>query len=312
MIGRDDVVYAADRIRGFVRRTPSIEVSPNLVLKCEFLQHTGSFKARGAFNRVLTAHDRGELDPAVGVVAASGGNAGLANAFAARAVGVPCTVFVPETAPATKVERLHAYGAVVHQVGTEFAEAFDAATDFATRTGAVVCHPYDQLEVAAGAGTIAEEILSDDPGVDTIVLSVGGGGLYAGVAASAAGHARVVAVEPRTIPTLHSALAAGTMVDVPVSGVAADSLGARRVGTIAFEVATASPPISVLVDDAAIVDARNYLWSEFRIAAEHGAATAVAGLLTKAYVPADGERVAVIVCGANTDVTSVGHRARAN
>jgi threonine dehydratase len=308
VIGRDDVVQAADRVHGFVRRTPSIEVSPNLVLKCEYLQHTGSFKARGAFNRVLTAHDRGELDPAVGVVAASGGNAGLANAYAARTVGVPCTVFVPETAPATKVERLHAYGAIVHQVGSEFAEAFDAATTFATRTGAVMCHPYDQIEVAAGAGTIAEEILADDPDVDTIVLSVGGGGLYAGVAASATGRARIVAVEPRTVPTLHSALAARTPVDVPVSGIAADSLGARRVGALAFEIATATPPVSVLVDDADIVDARNHLWSEFRIAAEHGAATALAGLLSGAYVPSDGERVAVIVCGANTDVTTVGRQ----
>lgn len=210
-------------------------------------------------------------------------------------------MFVPETAPRVKVERLRAYNATVRQVGSEYAEAFAAAMEYVAETGALFCHAYDQLEIAAGAGTMAEEILQDEPGIDTIVVAVGGGGLYAGVAAAAEGRARVVAVEPRNIPTLHAALAAGHPVDVSVSGVAVDSLGARRVGEIAFDIASRVPPTSVLVDDADIIAARSLLWSEYRIPAEYGAAAALAALSTGAYTPAEGERVAVIVCGGNTD-----------
>ena len=304
MINRSDVLQAESRISGYVRHTPLLRggtAAAPLWLKCEFMQHTGVFKARGAFNRLLAARERGELDPGVGVVAASGGNAGLANAYAAAALGVPATVFVPETAPRVKVERLLGYGATVRQVGTEYAEAFAAATQFVEESGALLCHAYDQLEIAAGAGTVAEEILRDEPSIDTIVVAVGGGGLYAGVAAAAEGRARVVAVEPFNIPTLRAALAAGHPVDVAVSGVAADSLGARRVGDIAFAMAERVPPTSVLVDDAAIVAARSRLWNEYRIPAEYGAAAALAALTSGAYVPREGERVAVIVCGANTD-----------
>jgi threonine dehydratase len=301
VITRDDVRAAHQRIRGHVRRTPLLHAGPDLWLKCEFLQHTGVFKARGAFNRMLAADERGELDPAVGVVVASGGNAGLANAYAAAALGVPATVFVPETAPEVKVARLRAYGAVVRQVGSEYAVAYTAAVEHAESRGALFSHAYDQPEIAAGAGTIAEEVLDDEPGIDTIVVAVGGGGLFAGIAASAAGRARVVAVEPVGIPTLHAALQAGRPVDVAVAGIAADSLGARRVGEIAFELARRSPPTAVLVDDADIVAARHALWDEYRIAAEHGAAAAYAGLSAGAYRPAPGERVAVVVCGANTD-----------
>jgi threonine dehydratase len=308
MINRGDVLEAENRIRGYVRRTPLFRAgtaAAPLWLKCEFMQHTGVFKARGAFNRLLAARERGELDPAVGVVAASGGNAGLANAYAAAALGVPVTVFVPETAPRVKVDRLRGYGASVRQVGVEYAEAYAAAIRYVEESGALFCHAYDQLEIAAGAGTVAEEILSDEPSIDTIIVAVGGGGLYAGVAAAAEGRARVVAVEPFNIPTLHAALAAGQPVDGPVSGIAADSLGARRVGDIAFSMATRVPPISVLVDDAAIVAARSQLWSEYRIPAEYGAAAALAALSSGAYVPAEGERMAVIVCGANTDVRTL-------
>ena len=302
MITRDDVLAAQQRISGSVRRTPVLQVADSAWFKCEFLQHTGSFKARGAFNRQLAAAERGELDPAIGVVTASGGNAGMAHAFAARAIGVPATVFVPETAPAVKVARLHAYGATVRLVGSEYAEAYAAAVGFADERGAVFCHAYDQPEIAAGAGVLAEEVFSDLPDADTLVVAVGGGGLLAGVLAAVAGRARVVAVEPVGAPTLHAALAAGEPVDVPVSGVAQDSLGARRVGTIAFAVATAAPDlVSVLVDDAAIVAARAELWSEARIASEHGAATAYAALTSGVYVPAPGERVVTVICGANTD-----------
>ncbi|WP_396049008.1 serine/threonine dehydratase [Aeromicrobium sp. UC242_57] len=232
---------------------------------------------------------------------ASGGNAGLANAYAAARLGVPATVFVPTTAPRVKVDRLVAYGASVRQVGLEYADAYAAAIDDATARGAVFCHAYDQPEIVAGAGTLALEILEDVPDVDTIVVAVGGGGLFAGVAAAVEGRARIVAVEPVNIPTLRSALQAGAPVDVDVSGVAVDSLGARRVGDIAFDVARRRPPVSVLVTDEAIVDARSRLWSEFRVPAEHGAAAAYAALTSGAYAPADGEKVAVIICGGNTD-----------
>lgn len=274
-------------------------------LKCEFLQHTGVFKARGAFNRMLAARERGELTVALGVVAASGGNAGLANAYAAAVLGVPATVFVPLGAPPVKVARLRDYGATVRQVGREYAEAYAAAIEHVSETGALFCHAYDQLEVAAGAGTIAEEILAEEPGIDTIVVAVGGGGLFAGITAAAEGRARVVAVEPVTIPTLDAALRAGEPVDIAVSGIAADSLGARRVGAIAFEIASRVPPVSVLVTDEAIVDARERLWADYRIPAEYGAAAALAAITSGRYRPASGERVAVVICGANTDVRTL-------
>ncbi len=302
------MLTAGMRINGYVRRTPLLQVATPtgaLWLKCEFLQHTGVFKTRGAFNRLLAARDRGELDPSAGVVIASGGNAGLANAYAAATVGVKATVFVPETAPPVKIERIREYGADVRQVGSEYAEASEAAIEYANARGALLSHAYDQLEVAAGAGTLAEEMLEDEPSIETIVVAVGGGGLYAGIAAAAAGRARVVTVEPETCPTLHTALNVGHPVDVSVSGVAADSLGARRIGEIAFSVASRLPPTSILVEEDAIVSARVQLWREYRIPAEHGAAAAYAALSSGVYQPAPGERVAVVVCGANTDVRTL-------
>lgn len=308
MITRDDVLAAQRRIAPYTLRTPMLRAGgpgEPVWFKLEYLQRTGVFKARGAFNRILSAQERGELDPTVGIVAASGGNAGLANAYAARTLGVPATVFVPTTAPAVKVARLRDYGATVRQVGAEYAEAYAAAILHADDTGAVFCHAYDQLEIAAGAGTLAEEILEDEPLIDTIVVAVGGGGLFAGITAAVEGRARVVAVEPATIPTLHGALAAGRRVEVPVSGIAADALGARQVGEIAFDIASRVRPVSVLVDDEAIIAARQELWSDYRIPAEYGAATAWAALRSGAYRPEQGERVAVIVCGANTDVRTL-------
>ncbi len=296
------------RINGYVRHTPLLAAATAtgpLWLKCEFLQHTGVFKTRGAFNRLLAARDRGELDPSAGVVIASGGNAGLANAYAAATVGVHATVFVPETAPPVKIERIREYGADVKQVGSEYAEASEAAIEYANVRGALLSHAYDQLEVAAGAGTLAEELLEDEPSIETIVVAVGGGGLYAGVAAAAASRARVVTVEPQTCPTLHTALNVGHPVDVSVSGVAADSLGARRIGEIAFNIASRVPPTSVLVEEDAIVSARLQLWREYRIPAEHGAAAAYAALSSGVYQPTPDERVAVVVCGANTDVRTL-------
>ena len=300
---RADVLAAQDRIRGFVRRTPTLAASgPNEVsLKLEFLQHCGVFKTRGAFNRQLAAREHGELDVSTGIVVASGGNAGLAHAYAARQLRVPATVFVPAAAPAVKVQRIAEYGAHVHRIGTEYAEAYQAATSFAREHGALFCHAYDQVEIAAGAGTIAEELLADEPDVEVIVVAVGGGGLFAGVAVAAAGRSEVVAVEPATIPTLHQALAQGAPVDIGVSGVAADALGARRIGEIPFGVAQRFPPHSVLVSDREIVAARAELWRQYRIAAEHGAATAYAAVHTGRIAELSGRKVAVIVCGANTD-----------
>jgi threonine dehydratase len=200
-----------------------------------------------------------------------------------------------------KVDRLRALGATVVQTGAEYATAYAAAVEHATATGAVYCHAYDQPEIAAGAGTLGLELLADTPAVDTVLVAVGGGGLMAGVAAAVEGTARVVGVEPENAPTLHAAVAAGEPVDVAVSGVAADSLGARRIGDIGWSVAVRTGVQPVLVTDDDVVAARRHLWAEHRIVVEHGAATALAALLAGAYAPAEEERVAVVLCGANTD-----------
>ncbi|MFP5311020.1 MAG: threonine/serine dehydratase [Actinomycetes bacterium] len=306
MITRAEIDQAARRTAGLVRRTPVMQADPlasggQVWFKCEFMQHTGTFKARGALNRILASKERGELRAGVGIVVASGGNAGLANAYAAAQLGVPATVFVPEAAPAVKVQKLKAIGAIVVQGGAEYAAAYQAAVMHAEVTGAVYCHAYDQPEIAAGAGTVGSELLEQLPDVDTVLVAVGGGGLMAGVAAAVEGSAKVVAVEPYSAPTLHAALAAGEPVDVTVSGVAADSLGARRVGDIGFSVAVRCGVASVLVSDEQIVAARSALWNDYRVVVEHGAAAAFAALDSGAYVPAKDESVAVILCGANTD-----------
>nr|WP_218935601.1 threonine/serine dehydratase [Actinomadura citrea] len=312
VIDRSDVQAAAERVAGHVRRTPMVEVEPGplapagrMWLKLELTQHTGSFKARGAFNHILAARDEGRL-PEAGVVAASGGNAGLAFAYAAARAGVPAEVYVPETAPAVKVARLRALGAAVVQVGTRYAEAQDAATKRAVDTGALFCHAYDLPEVCAGQGTLGLELLEQTGGeADTVLLAVGGGGLMAGVAAALEGRARVVGVEPVTIPTLERALHAGRPVDVEVSGIAADSLGATRAGEIAFAVASRTGVRPVLVTDEAIIEARRFVWEEYRLVVEHGTAAAVAALRSGAYRPSPGERVVVVLCGANTDPSSL-------
>jgi threonine dehydratase len=296
VITRDEVTAAAQRIAGWVRQTPLLPVDEKLSFKLEYLQHSGSFKARGAFNRLLSAPDL-----SAGVVSASGGNAALAVAYAASVLGVPVTVFVPETAPPVKVAKLKTLGAEVNQTGSEYAMAYDAAQKYVAETGALFCHAYDQPEVVAGAGTIALEL----PPTNVILVSVGGGGLMAGLAAAVSpagsGGVRVIGVEPVGCAALHSALAAGEPVDVPVGGIAADSLGARRVGDIAFEVATRTGVESYLVGDAAIIQARKELWHRYRIVVEHGAAAAYAAL--PAY--ADAGHVTVILCGANTDLSTV-------
>jgi threonine dehydratase len=300
-----EVRAAAERIAGRVRRTPVIEVAPGLAFKLELLQHTGSFKPRGAFNRLLTAKENGELT-GQGLVAASGGNAGLAAAYAARELGVPARIFVPVTTPAPKLAKLRLLGAEVVQIGNEYAEAYQAALQARDESDALLLHAYDQPEVVAGQGTIGLELLEQAGMFDTVLVAVGGGGLIAGIATAIGDNAQVIGVEPELAPTLHGALAAGQPVDGPVAGVAADSLGARRLGDLAFAAAQQYDVRSLLVDEDAIVAARSELWHEHHLAVEHGAAVAYAALAAGVYKPAGGERVVVVVCGANTDPATLG------
>lgn len=304
-----EIADAARRIEGYVRRTPCLDVEIavpsgplHVTLKLELLQVTGSFKVRGAFNRVLSADV-----PDAGLIAASGGNHGLAVAHVAATLGLPAEIFVPEASPAAKVDRLRAVGGQVEVTvgGALYADAQEAATRRAELTGALVVHPYDQVEVVAGQGTMARELDEQAPDIDTVLVAVGGGGLIAGIACCVGDRRRVVAVEPETSRALGAALDAGRPVDVEVAGVAADSLGARRVGDLAFAAAQAAVDRAVTVSDEAIVAAQRALWSDARLVAEPGGAAALAALLSGAYVPEPDERVAVVVCGANTDPGSV-------
>lgn len=337
-----DIKQAADRIAGHVRpvvlsavdagairtahRDPLDDRAPEpcqVWLALEYMQHTGSFKARGAQN-FLAAHREAGTLPDAGVTIASGGNAGLACAWAARQQGVTATVFLPATAPAVKVAKLRSYGADVRLGGAEYAEALAACEDFAAATGALASHAYDHPLIAAGAGTLLEEIRAQIPGLDTVVVAVGGGGLFAGVATAAQHHGvRVVAVEPENCRALNAALEAGRPVDVTVDSIAADSLGARRTSTMALAAAQQDGVHSVLVPDFEIVRARQALWDHRRVAVEHGAAAALAALTappthvpdrelpsratgpSRGYRPGNGEKVAVVLCGANTDPTSL-------
>jgi threonine dehydratase len=298
-VTRQDIELAAERIAARIRRTPVFPVSPTLTFKLELLQHVGSFKPRGAFNRLLVAKEQGALT-GQGVVAASGGNAGLAAAYAARELGVPARIFVPETAPAAKIARLRTLDADVVQVGSEYAEAYAAAVVACEESGALLVHAYDQPEIVAGQGTLGLELEEQLDGFDTVLVAVGGGGLIGGIATAVGDRARVVGVEPELAPTLHRAIEAGQPVDVQVGGIAADSLGARRLGGLAYEAVVAQGVQSLLVDEDSIIAARQELWQDYRLAVEHGGATAQAALLSGVYRPEADERVVVILCGANT------------
>jgi len=296
---------SAARIAPYVRVTPAIELEPHafgspaqVTLKLELMQHTGSFKARGAFNRILSAQV-----PDAGVIAASGGNHGAAVAYAARQLGHVAEIFVPERTPDIKVERLRRYGARVVLSGASYAEAYAASRQRAAQSGALEVHAYDQPEVVAGQGTLGRELEAQAPDLGTVLVAVGGGGLIAGVAAWYASRVKVVAVEPERCPTLYSAVEAGEPVDVDVSGVAADSLGARCIGRLAFDVAQQHVHSVVLVSDEEIRASQRALWDSLRILAEPGGAAALAGLRSGKYQPAPGERVGIIVCGGNTDPT---------
>ncbi|MFT4225446.1 threonine/serine dehydratase [Micropruina sp.] len=305
-----DVEAARARIAGRVREVPVVRAddvvtetgSAEVFFALEFLQHTGTFKARGAQNFLLAHREAGTLTGA-GVTIASGGNAGLACAWAARELGVPATVFLPANAPRVKVERLRGYGAEVRLVGAEYAEALAACTEFAATTGALASHAYDHPFIAAGAGTVVLEIHRQLPDLDAVVVAVGGGGLFAGVATAARHYGvRTIAVEPENCRALNAAVEAGHLVDVQLDSVAADSLGARRASDMALRAAQHESVRSVLVSDAEIVRARQSLWDEYRLAVEHAAGAALAGVLSPTgYTPNDGEKVCVVLCGANTN-----------
>jgi threonine dehydratase len=310
-IDRAAIEAAAGRIAPHVRRTPLWRLDSRALdlpgapfevwLKLEQLQVSGSFKARGMFNRLLA-----NPIPPAGVIAASGGNAGIATAEAARVLGVPAQIFLPAVASAAKRARLAALGAEVVVAGEVYADALAACIDRQRDTGALMTHAYDQPEVVAGAGTLAREIEREAGLPDTMLVSVGGGGLIGGIAAWCAGRCRVVGLEPELAPTLARARAAGAPVDVAVGGIAADALGARRIGTIAWAIAQQHVADVRLLPDAAIADAQRWLWRQLQLAVEPAAALPLAALRCGALAPAAGERVALIVCGANLDPATLG------
>jgi threonine dehydratase len=287
-----------------VRWTPTIAVESAdfgldmgmLRLKLELLQHTGSFKARGAFTNL-----RRREAPAVGVVAASGGNHGAAVAFAAQRLGLPAAIFVPMITSPAKIERIRSYGAELVVGGDRYADALAASEARVAATGALAVHAYDQVETLLGQGTVGLELEADAPDLDTVLVAVGGGGLIGGIASWYAGRTRVVAVESDGAPTLRDALAAGGPVDAPAGGIAADSLAPRRIGALAYDIARRCvAPEVILVTDDEIRGAQAALWSALRVVAEPGGAAAFAALLSGRYRPARGEKVGVLVCGGNT------------
>jgi len=296
-------------IQPYIRATPVVELTGAdfglpafpLTLKLELLQHAGSFKTRGAFANLLT-----RAIPAAGVVAASGGNHGAAVAYAAMRLGVPAHIFVPTVSSPVKIARIRAYGAELVVGGARYADALAASQVFAARSGALPVHAFDQEETLLGQGTIGLELMRQAPGLATLLVSVGGGGLVGGIAAWCAGTPRVIGVEPETAPTLARALAAGKPVDAEAGGIAADSLAPRRVGELMFPIARAHVARVVLVADAAIRRAQEALWETVRVVAEPGGAAAFSALLDRAYVPELGERVGVVVSGGNTTAVDFG------
>lgn len=292
----------------FIRQTPLWKLPGKALgvdcrevwLKLEHMQSSGSFKARGMLNRLLS-----HTIPAGGVIVASGGNAGIATAAAARELGVRCEVFVPTISSPAKQARLRELGAELVVTGAAYADALEACLARQKQTGALLTHAYDQPEVIAGAGTVAKEIEEQGGGLpDALLVSVGGGGLIAGIAAWCEGRTRVVALEPELAPTLHRAREAGEPVDVQVNGIAADALGAKRIGSLGWEIAQRHVAQSLLVSDAAIRKAQLTLWKEFKLAVEPAAALGLAALQEKAFEPGDGP-VCLLVCGANLDPASL-------
>jgi threonine dehydratase len=277
----------------------------SLVLKLEYLQHAGVFKTRGAFANLLTRDV-----PAAGVVAASGGNHGAAVAYAAMRLGIRAKIFVPTVSSPAKIQRIRDYGADLAVGGERYADALAASEAWGASSGALVIHAFDQVETILGQGTLALELASQAPDLDTVLVPVGGGGLIGGIAAWYAGAVRVVGVEPRGAPTLADALQAGRPVDAEAGSIAADSLAPRRVGELMFPIARAHVDRVLLVSDADIRRAQDTLWASLRIVAEPGGAAALAGLISGGYAPAPGERVGIVISGANTTAVDFGQGER--
>jgi len=303
-VSRERIQATEHVIRPYIRRTPIMEVegaefgldSIKIVFKFELFQHSGSFKARGAFSNMLT-----RTVPPVGVVAASGGNHGAAVAFAAMKLGKPATIFVPSVASPAKLDRIRGYGAELVIAGDRYAESLEASEAWTTQSGALPIHAYEGTTTLVGPGTLGMELEEQDSKLDSLLIAVGGGGLIGGVAAWYQNRVKIIAVEPTEAPTLHLALKAGRPVDSPAGGIAADSLAPKQVGQQMFPIAQKFVHSSLLVSDEEIVESQRRLWETVRIAAEPGGAAAFAGLLSSKYKPEPGERVGVIVCGGNTE-----------
>jgi threonine dehydratase len=303
-VDRDAIARVHTTIAPYIRRTPIVELSGAdfgmtsfpLTIKLEQMQHAGSFKTRGAFANLLLRNP-----PPAGVVAASGGNHGAAVAYAAMRLGIPARIYVPVVSSPAKIERIRSYGADLVVGGDRYADALAASVEWAATSGALQIHAFDQLETIAGQGTLGLELSAQAPALDTVLVAVGGGGLIGGVAAwYASSPTRVVGVEPEEAPTLFEALKAGKPVDAATGSIAADSLAPRQVGALMFPVAQQHVERVVLVTDDAIRAAQRALWEGLRVVAEPGGCAAFSALLSGAYQPADGERVGVVVSGANT------------
>lgn len=305
-IDRAAIAANYPRIAPYVRRTPMITVAgadfglslPSLQLKLELLQHSGSFKPRGAFTNLLTRDV-----PKAGVVAASGGNHGAAVAYAAMVLKLPAKIYVPVIAAPMKIARIRGYGADLVVGGERYADSLAASEAWRAEKGAMAIHAYDQPETLIGQGSVGLEVEEQAPDLDTLLVAVGGGGLIGGIAAWFAGKVKVVAVEPEAAPTLNMALKAGKPVDAPAGGVAADSLAPKQIGGLMFPIAQQHVAQSVLVTDEAILAAQKMLWDKLRLVAEPGGAAAMAALTSGRYAPAQGEKVAVLVCGSNPTST---------
>ena len=304
-----EILTAHTRIKRHVRRTPVIRVDAAdfgltldtpLALKLEFLQHTGTFKPRGAFNNLLS-----RKVPAAGVAAASGGNHGAAVAFAAQRLGHKATIFVPDVSSPIKIARIQSYGADTRVGGARYADALERCEAFIAQSGAMSVHAYDSLETIAGQGTVGLEWQNDAPDLDTVLVAVGGGGLIAGIAAWYARDVKVVGVEPDGSRALHASLEAGRPIDVAVESIAADSLGARNTGQLVYDIVRQNVDHVALVPDDAIVAAQRLLWERLRIAAEPGGAAALGALVSGRYAPRADEKVGVLLCGANVDLKTL-------
>jgi threonine dehydratase len=302
-ITRDRIIAAHQLIKQHIRRTPIVEAdggdfglrSVDLVFKLELLQHSGSFKVRGAFTNLLT-----RTIPAAGVAAASGGNHGAAVAFAAMKLGKPARIFVPTVCSTEKLERIRSYGADLVVTGERYSDSLATCEAWAAESGALRIHAYDQVETLLGQGTVGLELEEQAPNLDTLLVAVGGGGLVGGISAWYSGRIKIIGVEPESAPTLTMALQAGRPVDSPAGGLAADSLAPKRVGELMFPLAQTQVQSVSLVSDPAIQQAQEVLWKVLRLVAEPGGAAAFAALLSHRYQPKSGERVGVLVCGGNT------------